>query len=67
MNSLRTFVALLALLYAAAAAPSQKPTEQLLWPNGAPGALGAASKDQPKLLIWPAKQYQKERQKTCSK
>ena len=56
VNSLRTVVALLALLYAAAAAPSQTPIEQILWPNGAPGALGAAPKDRPKLLVWPAKQ-----------
>ena len=54
MTTLRTAVALLALLYAAASATSQAPTEQLLWPNGAPGALGAAPKDQPRLLVWRA-------------
>jgi acetyl esterase/lipase len=54
VTTLRTAVALLALLYAAASATSQAPTEQLLWPNGAPGALGAAPKDQPRLLVWRA-------------
>ncbi|MEC8653146.1 MAG: alpha/beta hydrolase [Planctomycetota bacterium] len=54
MTTLRTAVALLALLHAAATAAAQAPTEQLLWPNGAPGALGAAPKDQPRLLVWRA-------------
>ncbi len=31
-----------------------EPTTTLLWPAGAPGALGAEEKDQPKLIIYPA-------------
>lgn len=29
-----------------------EPKEELLWPAGAPGALGDAEKDKPKLIIW---------------
>ena len=55
MNTLRRLLLLAALLYAASAATSQAPIEQLLWPSGAPGALGTAPKDRPKLLVWQAR------------
>jgi len=54
VNRTRPVVALAALLYAAAPATSQAPIELLLWPDGAPGALGTAPKDRPKLRVWPA-------------
>jgi len=38
-------------LLAQAATP---PTTVLLWPNGAPGALGTAPEDQPRLTLYPA-------------
>lgn len=56
MNKSRYAVALLALLCAAAAASAQAPIERLLWPDGAPGAVGEESRDRPKLLVWPAAQ-----------
>jgi acetyl esterase/lipase len=43
-----------ALLLTFAVATAQSPTELLLWPDGAPGALGDEPKDQPRLLVWPA-------------
>ena len=41
-------------LWLGALAPAQSPVEVLLWPDGAPGALGTEAKDQPKLLVWRA-------------
>jgi acetyl esterase/lipase len=35
--------------------PVTDPPPQLLWPQGAPGALGDTEKDQPSLTPWPAK------------
>jgi acetyl esterase/lipase len=38
------------------AAPSQDPETMLLWPNGAPGALGTDDSDRPTLTIYRARQ-----------
>ncbi|MGC6487399.1 MAG: alpha/beta hydrolase [Planctomycetota bacterium] len=35
-------------------AVAQRPREVLLWPDGAPGALGTEAKDRPKLRVWLA-------------
>ncbi len=49
-----TVVALLALSLLAVPAPTQAPEEVLLWPQGAPGALGTEEKDQPRIQLWRA-------------
>jgi acetyl esterase/lipase len=36
------------------AQPATPPKTALLWPNGAPGALGTAPADQPRLTLYPA-------------
>src|SRR5260370_28924883 len=42
----------LAFFLAAALACAQEPTTVLLWPNGAPGALGNEDPDKPSLTIF---------------
>jgi len=50
--NVRQLVAALFCTFAVASA--QTPSEVLLWPDGAPGALGTKPKDQPKLRVWLA-------------
>ncbi|MCK5942486.1 MAG: alpha/beta hydrolase [Planctomycetes bacterium] len=47
-------VAATAALLTLSSARAQEPDTVLLWPDGAPGALGDEPKDQPKLLVWHA-------------
>lgn len=47
-----TTVALLSALLFAAGSVRAEPTRELLWPNGAPGALGDEPKDQPTIDLW---------------
>jgi acetyl esterase/lipase len=35
-------------------APADEPRPMLLWPKGAPGAVGSESKDQPSIAVYPA-------------
>jgi acetyl esterase/lipase len=37
-------------------ASAQSPQPELLWPNGAPGAVGTEDRDKPELTYWPAPQ-----------
>lgn len=37
-----------------AAEPKAEPKTELLWPGGAPGAIGAEAKDKPTLILYPA-------------
>ncbi len=46
---------LIVALLVAGLAAAQAPKPELLWPNGAPGALGAADADKPTLTPYPAK------------
>jgi len=50
----RSLSAMALALLLGALATAQSPVEVLLWPDGAPGALGTEAKDQPKLLVWRA-------------
>ena len=43
---------MLSFFLLAALACAQEPATVLLWPNGAPGALGAEDSDQPSLTIF---------------
>lgn len=43
-----------ALVFAACLAPAAEPKTELLWPAGAPGALGEEKKDKPTLIIYVA-------------
>ena len=45
---------LLIVLTAGAGALAQPAEPELLWPGGAPGALGAEDRDKPSLTYWPA-------------
>lgn len=48
-----TLLGVFSILHALPASLSAaEPKTELLWPNGAPGALGDAEKDKPKFLIW---------------
>ncbi len=51
---MKTILLAFALASAALAQPPQSPKPQLLWPNGAPGALGTEDADQPTLTAFPA-------------
>ena len=42
------------LIGAAALVCAAEPTTELLWPNGAPGALGAEDADKPSITIYLA-------------
>jgi acetyl esterase/lipase len=44
------------IIAAAAFAQTPAPRTELLWPSGAPGALGSEERDQPAITIWPAPQ-----------
>ena len=54
----RVFLVFLALLVFGGIAFSQEPTTVLLWPNGAPGALGSDDSDKPSLTIFLPAEYQ---------
>jgi acetyl esterase/lipase len=43
-----------AMVSAAAVMQAQTPTTELLWPEGAPGAVGTEELDKPALTTWPA-------------
>ena len=51
MHRLSLAIALLCML---APVSAQGPTEVLLWPGGAPGALGTEDKDKPRIRVWHA-------------
>jgi acetyl esterase/lipase len=50
----RSFVGLVLLCLAVSSLRADEPKTELLWPAGAPGALGSEEKDQPKLIIYLA-------------
>lgn len=54
--SSRTFLAIALILTCAALSPlsAAEPTIELLWPNGAPEAVGTDDGDKPTLAVWPA-------------
>lgn len=50
-----SLVCSVAFVFMAAAQPMQSPPQTvLLWPDGAPGAIGVAPTDQPRLTLFPA-------------
>jgi acetyl esterase/lipase len=50
----RGFIGLVLLCLAVSSLRADDPKTELLWPAGAPGALGSEEKDQPKLIIYLA-------------
>ncbi len=50
--TMRTIAGILLTLLAAVAALAQTPETRLLWPGGAPGALGGEDADQPSITIY---------------
>jgi acetyl esterase/lipase len=54
LQSMKSFAILMTILFSTAALHSQPTNKILLWPNGAPGALGTADKDIPTLTPYLA-------------
>lgn len=55
MARVKYLIPALMIAMSAGAQPPAGPTPEVLWPNGAPGALGTADEDQPSLTPYPAK------------
>jgi acetyl esterase/lipase len=52
MTTVRLLTCLFALQYLAGPLPAAEPKTELLWPAGAPGAVGETDADKPSITVW---------------